>query len=72
MTNPLPPVRVRYAPSPTGIPHIGNIRTALFCWLKNHRHPTVEIARLSQVFGRAKQHRGMPVMATGVHDTINF
>ena len=23
-------VRVRYAPSPTGIPHVGNIRTALF------------------------------------------
>jgi len=27
------PVRVRYAPSPTGFPHIGNIRTALFNWL---------------------------------------
>lgn len=26
-------VRVRYAPSPTGIPHVGNIRTALFNWL---------------------------------------
>src|SRR5215475_6589111 len=29
MTN----VRVRYAPSPTGAPHIGNLRTALFNWL---------------------------------------
>ncbi len=28
-----PAVRVRYAPSPTGYPHIGNIRTALFNWL---------------------------------------
>ena len=27
------PVRVRYAPSPTGEPHLGNIRTALFDWL---------------------------------------
>ena len=27
------PVRVRFAPSPTGIPHIGNMRTALFNWL---------------------------------------
>lgn len=27
------PVRVRYAPSPTGVPHVGNIRTALFNWL---------------------------------------
>jgi len=31
MTNPV--VRVRYAPSPTGYPHVGNIRTALFNWL---------------------------------------
>ena len=27
------PVRVRFAPSPTGYPHLGNIRTALFNWL---------------------------------------
>ncbi len=26
-------VRTRYAPSPTGLPHIGNYRTALFEWL---------------------------------------
>lgn len=26
-------VRVRYAPSPTGFQHVGNIRTALFNWL---------------------------------------
>ena len=29
---PTPP-RTRYAPSPTGIPHVGNIRTAIFSWL---------------------------------------
>ncbi|MFW0858635.1 MAG: glutamate--tRNA ligase [Dehalococcoidia bacterium] len=28
-----PNVRVRFAPSPTGYPHVGNIRTALFNWL---------------------------------------
>jgi len=27
------PVVVRFAPSPTGYPHLGNIRTALFNWL---------------------------------------
>jgi glutamyl-tRNA synthetase len=27
------PVRVRFAPSPTGLLHIGNVRTALFNWL---------------------------------------
>ena len=26
-------IRVRYAPSPTGKPHLGNLRTALFDWL---------------------------------------
>lgn len=26
-------IRVRYAPSPTGVPHVGNIRTALFNYL---------------------------------------
>lgn len=24
--------RFRFAPSPTGIPHVGNLHTALFCW----------------------------------------
>lgn len=27
------PVRTRFPPSPTGYPHVGNIRTALFAWL---------------------------------------
>ena len=26
-------VRLRYAPSPTGDPHLGNIRTAIWSWL---------------------------------------
>ncbi len=30
-------VRVRYAPSPTGDPHVGNIRSALFNWLYARR-----------------------------------
>jgi glutamyl-tRNA synthetase len=31
-------VRVRYAPSPTGEPHLGNLRTALFNWLLARHH----------------------------------
>ncbi|MBN1693071.1 MAG: glutamate--tRNA ligase [Dehalococcoidales bacterium] len=27
------PVRVRFAPSPTGKPHVGNIRTAMYDWI---------------------------------------
>ena len=40
------PVRTRYAPSPTGVPHIGNIRTALFDWLLARRHGGQFILRL--------------------------
>lgn len=32
------PVRVRFAPSPTGYLHIGGVRTALFNWLFARRH----------------------------------
>lgn len=32
------PIRVRFAPSPTGYPHLGNIRTALFNWLFAHHY----------------------------------
>ena len=39
-------VRVRYAPSPTGQPHIGNIRTALFNWLFARRHGGKFIVRI--------------------------
>ncbi len=40
MTSPtLPgPVRVRFAPSPTGFLHIGGVRTALYNWLFARRH----------------------------------
>jgi glutamyl-tRNA synthetase len=31
-------VRVRYAPSPTGSPHVGNIRVAIYDWLFARRH----------------------------------
>ncbi len=33
MTQASPPMRVRFAPSPTGLLHVGNARTALFNWL---------------------------------------
>ena len=31
-------VRTRFAPSPTGLLHVGGARTALFCWLFARRH----------------------------------
>ncbi len=39
-------VRVRYAPSPTGSPHVGNVRTAIFNWLFARHEGGEFIARL--------------------------
>lgn len=39
-------VRVRYAPSPTGSPHVGNIRTALYNHLFARRHQGTVVLRI--------------------------
>ena len=39
-------VRTRFAPSPTGVLHLGSIRTALFCWLFARRHRGVFVLRI--------------------------
>ncbi|MCK6565286.1 MAG: glutamate--tRNA ligase family protein, partial [Dehalococcoidia bacterium] len=39
-------VRTRYAPSPTGDPHIGNIRSALFSWALARANGGVFILRI--------------------------
>jgi nondiscriminating glutamyl-tRNA synthetase len=39
-------VRVRFAPSPTGFLHVGNVRTALFNWLLAERHGGIFILRV--------------------------
>jgi glutamyl-tRNA synthetase len=40
------PVRVRYAPSPTGSPHVGNLRTAIYNWLLARKEGGQFIVRL--------------------------
>lgn len=39
-------VRVRFAPSPTGFLHVGNVRTALYNWLFARHHGGVFILRI--------------------------
>lgn len=39
-------VRVRFAPSPTGLLHVGNARTALYNWLFARRHGGAFILRI--------------------------
>lgn len=45
MASSAPPV-VRFAPSPTGLLHVGNVRAALFNWLFAKRHDGTFILRL--------------------------
>lgn len=40
------PIRTRFAPSPTGLLHIGGVRTALFSWLYARRHAGKFILRI--------------------------
>jgi nondiscriminating glutamyl-tRNA synthetase len=40
------PVRVRFAPSPTGFLHVGNVRTALFNWLFARYHKGTFLLRI--------------------------
>ena len=42
----MPDIRTRFAPSPTGDPHVGNIRTALFTWLFARGHGGEFILRI--------------------------
>lgn len=44
---------VRFARSPTGLLHVGNIRAALFNWLFARRHGGTFILRLSEGVGEA-------------------
>ena len=51
------PVRVRYAPSPTGEPHVGNVRTAIFNWLFARHHGGSLIIRVEDT-DRARMVEG--------------
>ena len=39
-------IRTRFAPSPTGVLHIGSVRTALFCWLWSRHHNGTFVLRI--------------------------
>ncbi|MGI9123145.1 MAG: glutamate--tRNA ligase family protein, partial [Mycobacterium sp.] len=40
------PVRVRFCPSPTGTPHVGLVRTALFNWAYARRNAGTFVFRI--------------------------
>ena len=62
------PVRVRYAPSPTGQPHIGNIRTALFNWLFARGRGGCFIVRVEDT----DQSRLVPGAVEGILESLRW
>ena len=61
-------VRVRFAPSPTGLPHIGNIRTALFNWLFARHHGGKFIVRIEDT----DQNRLVEGAVEGILDGLRW
>ena len=61
-------IRVRYAPSPTGLPHIGNIRTALFNWLFARHHGGKFIVRIEDT----DRERLVPGAVEGILDGLQW
>ena len=61
-------VRVRFAPSPTGLPHIGNIRTAMFNWLFAKHHGGKFIVRVEDT----DQDRLVPGATDAVLDALDW
>src|SRR5262249_49846210 len=49
------PVRVRFAPSPTGLLHVGNARTALFNWLFARHEDGVFVLRIEDTDSEREQ-----------------
>lgn len=61
-------VRTRYAPSPTGIPHIGNTRTALYAFLLAHKYNGQFILRIEDT----DQKRTVPGSLEKIYEIQEF
>ena len=61
-------VRVRYAPSPTGEPHVGNIRAALFNWLLARHEGGTFILRIEDT----DQARIVPGALEAIFDSLRW
>jgi glutamyl-tRNA synthetase len=61
-------VRVRYAPSPTGAPHIGGFRTALFDWLFARHYGGAFVVRIEDT----DQERYVPGAVTQILEGLRW
>jgi glutamyl-tRNA synthetase len=59
-------VRTRFAPSPTGMLHIGGVRTALFCWLYARRHGGTFVLRVEDTDRERSTPEAVQVILDGM------
>ena len=57
-------VRTRFAPSPTGVLHLGSVRTALFCWLYARRYNGQFVLRIEDT----DRERSTPENVEAIYD----
>jgi len=63
-------VRTRYAPSPTGSPHVGNLRTAVFAWLFARANGGQFVARLEDTDRDPERYR--PEYIGDIESSLRF
>ncbi len=63
-------VRVRYAPSPTGSPHVGNLRTAIYDWLLARKEGGQFLARLEDTDRSPERYR--PEGIYDIEESLRF
>jgi glutamyl-tRNA synthetase len=59
-------IRTRFAPSPTGMLHIGGVRTALFCWLYARRHGGTFVLRVEDTDRERSTEQATQVILDGM------
>ena len=60
-------IRTRFAPSPTGVLHIGSVRTALFCWLYAKRHDGTFVLRIEDTDAARSTQENVDAILDGMH-----
>ncbi|MCG8369872.1 MAG: glutamate--tRNA ligase, partial [Proteobacteria bacterium] len=60
-------VRTRFAPSPTGVLHLGSVRTALFCWLYARRHGGRFVLRIEDTDRERSAPEHVDAILDGLH-----
>ena len=60
--------RVRFAPSPTGLLHVGNVRTGLFAWFFARQNNCVYVLRIEDT----DQERSKAEYEQGIYEDLRW